>query len=100
MGYGSNQAVKDAEDDYKEECALLIARTAAELVAAGDTGRLDAIERATEWLRNEQAADGDPTGVTAVRNKEPLATKDSPEAQIRAIAAELLDDARDAADSL
>ncbi len=100
MGYGSNQAVKDAEDDYKEKCALLIARSAAELVAAGDTSRPEAIEKATEWLRTEQAADGDPTGVTAVENKEPRASKASPKAQIDAIAAELLDDAREAADSL
>lgn len=100
MGFGSNQAVEDAEDDYKEQCALLIAQTAAKLVAAGDTGRRAAIEKATEWLRNEQVADGDPTGVTAVENEEPRASKVSPKVQIDVIAAELLDDARDAADSL
>jgi hypothetical protein len=100
MGYGSNQAVKDAEEDYREKCALLIAETAAELVAAGDADRHDAIEQATEWLRNESAADGDPTGVAALENVEPRASKESPKAQVAAIAAELLDDARDAADSL
>lgn len=100
MSFGSNQAVEDAEDDYKEKCAQLIARTAAELVASRDAGRLEAIETATEWLRNEQAANGDPTGVTAVENKEPRASKVNLSAQIAAIAAELLDDARDAADSL
>lgn len=100
MSYGANQAVEDDEDDVRERRALLIAQTAAELVAAGDAGRSEAIEKATEWLRNDQAADGDPTGVTAVENEEPCASKASPRAQIDAIAAELLEDARDAADSL
>lgn len=100
MSFGSNQAVEDAEDDYKERCAALIARTAAELVAAGDASREEAIEQATEWVRNAEAADGDPIGATEVENKEPRASKASSKAQINAIAAELLDDARDAADSL
>lgn len=100
MGFGANQAVSDAEDEYKEKCAQLIARTAAELVAAGDSDRVGAIERATEWVRKDQAAAGDVTGVAALENKEPCASKKGPEAQVRAIAAELLDDARAAADSL
>lgn len=100
MGIGSNQAVDDDEAGYKEDCAQLIALTAAELVASRDTGRREAIEIATEWVRNDQAAQGDPTGVAAVLNKEPSARKVSPSAQIAAIADELLDDARDAADTL
>lgn len=100
MSFGSNQAVEDAEDDYKEKCAQLIARKAAELVASREASRSEAIEAVTEWLRNERAANGDPTGVSEVENEEPCASKASPSAQITAIAAELLDDARDAADSL
>lgn len=91
MSYGSNEAVEDAEGDHKEKCARLIARTAAELVASRDASRSDAIEQATH---------SDHSGVTDMENKEPHASKAPPSAQIAAIAAELLKDARDAADSL
>ena len=100
MGIGSNQAVDDGEAAFKEDCAQLIAHTAAELVASRDTGRREAIEIATAWVRNDQAAQGDPTGVAEVLNKVPRARNVSPSEQISAIAAELIDDARDAADSL
>lgn len=100
MSIGSNEAVDDATDAYKEQCAQLIARTAAELVAARDVGRDEAIAMATEWVRKEQEAEGDPTGVVAAENEFPFASKSSPSAQVAAIAAELLDAARDAADEL
>lgn len=100
MSHGSNEAVNDAEDAYREQCAQLIARTAAELVAARDVGREEAIAMATEWLRNEQAADGDPTGVIAAENAAPLPSKARPSAQVAAIAAELLEAARDAVDEM
>lgn len=80
MSYGSNAAVKDADDADREYCARLIAQHAAALVAAG-MDRRDAIEMATEGLRK-------------------FLSKASPSDQVAAVAAELLDDARDAADSL
>jgi len=46
MSYGSNIAVEDAEDEYREETARIIAMHAAELVAAsgkiGDRPRFPA----------------------------------------------------------
>ncbi|CAM8642719.1 hypothetical protein MCEMSEM18_03533 [Comamonadaceae bacterium] len=100
MSYGSNEAVEDAEGDHKEKCARLISRKAAELVASRDASRSDAIKQATEWLRHELATHSDHSGVTDMENKEPHASKAPPSAQIAAIAAELLNEARDAADSL
>lgn len=99
MTYGSNQAVADAEEAWRGQCAQLIARYAAELVAARDVSRKEAIAIAVMWLRNEQAADADPTGTVAVENVFPFASKASPSPQVAAIAAELLDAAREAVDS-
>ncbi|TCG01100.1 hypothetical protein BZM26_10150 [Paraburkholderia strydomiana] len=100
MSYGSNEAVEDAQDDYRERCANLIAQHAAQLVAARNMGRPEAIEAATEWLRREGEAVGDVTGVAAIENEFPVPSKTSPRSQVAAIASELLDAARDAADTL
>jgi len=100
MSYGANQAVDDAADEYREKYAQLIARIAAELVAARDMGRQEALAQATEWVRNEQEADGDATGVVAIENTFPSASKVQPSAQVAAIAIELLEAARNSADTL
>jgi uncharacterized protein YoaH (UPF0181 family) len=97
MSYGSNEAVEDAEDSYHEDCTDLIAQKAAELVAAGDMGRDEAIEVAAEWLRQEREADNDETGVAAVECKEPMPSKPRPHYQVAAIKAELLESAEAAA---
>lgn len=99
MAYGSNQTVEDAEDAYREQSAQVIARYAAELVAARDVSRKEAIAMAVMWLRNEQAADADPTSTIAVENVFPFASKASPSAQVAAIGVELLSAAREAVDS-
>lgn len=96
MSYGSNEAVKDAEEAYRDECAQLVAEKAAQLVAAGDMGRAPAVEQSAEWLRQEGEAESDETGTLAVENTPPSPSKVKPTAQVTAIAAELLDDARDA----
>ena len=75
MNYGSNEAVENAEDEYREHCARLIAQNAAQLVAAGDMGRIDAIEKVTEWLRREGQAEGDVTGVASIENEFPSPSK-------------------------
>jgi hypothetical protein len=93
------RAVKDADDADREYCARLIAQHAAALVAAG-MDRRDAIEMATEGLRKARAAEDDATGVGAIENVHPCPSKASPPDQVAAIAAELLDAARDAARSL
>ena len=56
MSYGSNIAVEDAEDEYREETARLIAMHAAELVAARDMTRDAAITAAVEHQRYCQEA--------------------------------------------
>jgi hypothetical protein len=100
MSYGSNKAVEDAQDEYREHCAELIAQYAAQLVAARDMGRIDAIKAATEWLRREGDAVGDVTGVAATENEFPCPSKAASQSQVAAIASELLDAARAAADTL
>lgn len=100
MSYGSNEGVKDAQDAYRAHCARLIAQCAAQLVAARDMSRDDAIEAVTEWLRRDVEAEGDPTGVIAVENAFPFPSKVTPPDQVAAIAIELLDAARDASDNL
>lgn len=100
MGYGSNVAVTIAEDDYREDCAEIISHRAAALVGAGDMGRTAAISALAEWLRNENDAGGDLSGVLSVENVFPSPSRVVPPAQVIAIAAELMDAARDAADSL
>lgn len=100
MSYGANQAVNDAEDNYREECALLIAKKAAALVAAQDMSREDAIEALTKWVRQENEAEDDVTGVLSIENEFPSPSKNVPSNQITAIAAVLLDAAREAADTI
>jgi uncharacterized protein YoaH (UPF0181 family) len=97
---GSDVSVEDAEDKHKEVCADIIATKAAELVASGDMGRADAIETVTEELRQVHEASSDITGTldTMIRNTEP--SKNVPEAQVNAIKLELMDAARDAAETL
>lgn len=68
MSIGSTLAVELAEADYREECAQFIANKAAQLVAARDMSREDAIQAATEELRQEIDAQGDITGVQETTN--------------------------------
>lgn len=100
MGFGSNIAVENAEADYREDCANLIAEKAAGLVAARDMGREEAIQKIVEWLRQEIVADSDETGTMAIENDFPSPSKAMPRRQIVAIAAELLDAARNVAADL
>lgn len=100
MGRGSNLAVEDGEEQYREEVALRIATDAAELVAARDMDRAEAIHKVTEALRRSNEADEDVTGVLATMNSAPKPSKVASSVQVAAIAQELLDDARDAADTL
>lgn len=100
MSSGSNDAVKDAEDQYREECAVLIAHRAAALVAAHDMGRAEAVSALAEWLRAENEVGGDPSGVLSIENVFPSPRKEVPHAQVVAIASELMDAARHAAESL
>ncbi|AXK38528.1 hypothetical protein [Crenobacter cavernae] len=100
MGIGSTLAVEEAEEQYREDCAKQIARTAAPLVAAGDMGRDDAIRTVTEWLRQGSEAEGDVTGVVSVQNKFPTPSKEVATKQVAAIVHDLLDAARAAADTL
>ncbi|MCP3655817.1 hypothetical protein [Herbaspirillum sp.] len=100
MEMGSDLSVDDAEQDYKEACADVIATKAAELVASRDMERSEAIETALEELRQDIEADGDSTRTleTMIRTFEP--SKKVPRAQVAAIKLELMDDARDAAETL
>lgn len=100
MSSGSNLAVEDGEEKYREELALRIATDAAGLVAARDMDRAEAIHEATEALRRSIEADDDVTGVLATMNSAPKPSKVASAAQVAAIAQELLDDARDAAETL
>ncbi len=100
MGIESKLAVEGAEEQHREDCARLIARAAAPLVAAGDMGRVKAVQAATEWVRRESEAEGDVTGVIAVENKFPTPSKEVDSKQIAAIEHKLMDAARAAADTL
>lgn len=100
MGYGANDAVENGDDECREHCAKLIAQNAAQLVAAGDLGRGDAIKGVTDWLRREGEAQADPSGTASIENTFPAPSKLAPRHQVAAIAAELLEAARQAADTL
>jgi len=102
MSYGSNIAVEDAEDEHREETARLIAMHAAELVAARDMTRDAAITAAVEHQRYCQEAERDPTGTVATLDEaqRPQPSRSVSEKQIRAIADELMEQARDAVDEL
>ncbi|WP_139070601.1 hypothetical protein [Aeromonas hydrophila] len=97
---GSTLAVQEDEAQHRGKCAEFIAQTAAELVAARDMGREEAIGVATDYLRQSSEADGDVTGVIALENKLPTPSRNMPPAQVAAIASELLGAAQDAADNL
>lgn len=97
MGYGSTVAVEDGEVKYRAACAKRIEIDAAELVAAGDMTREEAIAAATGALRQEIDADGDDTGTLATMLNPPVPSKPVPAAQVRAIGRELRDAAGDAA---
>lgn len=100
MGIGSTVAVEKAQEEYREQCAEWIAQKAAELVAARDMGRVEAIEMATDLLRQEIDADSDVTGVAAVQVSHLAPSRTAAPAQIAAIKAELMDAAREAAEEL
>lgn len=97
---GSTFAVQEGEEQHREKCAEFIAQKAAELVAAQDMGREEAIRAATDYLRKSSEADGDVTGVLALENKLPTPSRNMPPAQVAAIASALRDAAQDAADNL
>lgn len=97
MSYGANEAVEAAEDAYREECADWIAQKAAELVAARDMTRTDAIEKAANLLRQDNDADADMTGVAAVEVESIEPSRKASKEQVDAIKAELMDEAREAA---
>lgn len=100
MGIGSTIAVQEAEDEFREKCAHLIAQKAAGLVAAGDMGRKEAIQKIAEWIRQEGEAEGDETGTLSIENVFPSPSKVAPPNQVAAITFELLEAAREAADTL
>lgn len=100
MGYGSTVAVVEAEEEYREACAVRIKEGAAKLVGARDMTREQAIEAETEALRQEIEADNDVTGVLGTMLNLPVPSKLIPAPQTRAIGRELSDAAGDAAESL
>jgi hypothetical protein len=93
MGYGSNEAVRDAEDDFREKIAQAIAENAAELVAAGDMTRDKAIKAATDHQRYMQEAASDVTGTvkTLEEAQRPVPSRKVSTSQVKAIAEELID---------
>lgn len=99
MGYGSNEAVSDAEEDFREEISQAIAENAAELVASGDMSRDEAIKVATKHQRYMQDAACDETGTveTLKEAQRPVPSHKVPEHQVKAIAEQLIDQAREAA---
>ena len=99
MGYGSNEGVSDAEESFREEIAQEIAKIAGELVAAGDMARPEAIKAATDHQRYMQEAVSDGTGTveTLKEAQRPVPSREVPAHQVKAIAEELIDHAREAA---
>jgi len=93
MSCGSSEAVEDAEDEYREVVAGLIARHAAELVAARDMSREAAIAAAVEHQRYCQEAERDPTGTIATLEEAQRIqpSREISEKQIKAIAEELME---------
>ena len=96
MGFGSNGAVKEAEDEYCDDLIEWITKNAAELVASGDESRKDAIKKVIEYFEDECAADGDPTGVIAAENTFPQPSRKRSPKQVRAIEDELREYVEDA----
>ncbi len=100
MGFGSNEAVLAAEEEYRAQRANVIAEVAAGLVAAGDMSRADAIQAAIEWYRKDDAADGDVTGMLASEIKQPVPSRVADPAQITAIKDSLIEAVREATEEL
>ena len=97
---GNDVWLDNANDDYLERCAEEIATRAAKLVASRDMGRKEAIQAATEEMRQENAASEDVTGVLGTMIDVTTPSKAVPQAQVNVIKAELMDAARDAAETL
>ena len=97
---GRNDAVRQEEEDFRERNAKSIANIAAERVAAGDDTRSDAIKGAADYLRRSREADADITGTLEVELEAPKPSRKVSAAQVQKIAEELMDAARDAADTL
>lgn len=98
MGIGSNLAVEDGEEDFREQMAHLVANTAAERVGARDSTRLEAIAEAVNYASASFDADNDPSGTlgTLPEAQAPTPSRVVPVAQRIAIREELIEDARDA----
>jgi hypothetical protein len=93
MSNGRNPTDNDADVEF-------IASKAAELVAAGENSRTDAIKLVVQYLRDDREADGDETGTKGVELKFPKPSREVPIDQVRKIKSELMDAARDAADEI
>lgn len=100
MANGRNDAVEVEEERHRERLAEVVASRAAYLVAARDMGRPEAIKVATDSVRRDQQEGSDPTGTLAVENEYPAPSKMMPAHQVAAIAAELMDAAREAVEDL
>lgn len=99
MGMGSTLAVEEAEKNYREQCAQTIAWMSAQYVAAGDMDRHTAVPTVAEEVRRQQREINDETGVEGVNNVLPPPSKVAPANQVTAIMHELMDAAREAAET-
>lgn len=100
MGYGSTVAVEEAEENWRDECKKRVRSEAAKHVGARTKTRAEAIDFETELLRQDIEADNDPSGTLASMIIPPKPSKSIPEAQQRAIEAELDDLASSAVKTL
>ncbi|KFC73285.1 hypothetical protein [Massilia oculi] len=100
MANGRNDAVQMDEDKHREECGNIIADIAANLVAAGDMGRKDAIKEGVKWIRSSRDAAGDVTGTLDTELVYPKPSKQAPSDQVYKIKQELMDEAQEAAEDL
>ncbi|WP_313425971.1 hypothetical protein [Stenotrophomonas rhizophila] len=71
MGYGSQQAIEDAEDDFEESQIELILEIAADLLIHAqqhNTGlsESEALQKAENFVELEANADADPSGVARI----------------------------------
>ncbi|MDM0007485.1 hypothetical protein QTI51_22910 [Variovorax sp. J22G73] len=98
IGKGDLDMEFDTSDtEFREAVAQNIATTAASHVLAG-MSRQDALEKAAQAERDAQAAMNDPTGTLDVElNAPPVITN---EKRVAAIAAELMEPARDLAETI
>lgn len=84
----SDLTVQDSEEEYRDAVQQEQFKRAAQYVATG-VSRPDALEKAEEELRNEEAAMNDPTGTVAAMHPTPPVPDVSP-AQVAAIKADML----------